>query len=285
MDKQNDMAQFRYLEEATISLKRAGYGTGQIEDRHLSVSWNDCYLCRISDKGSVLYRQQNVDANGAQAELQNVIDIAKTTSEYMAMMERAPQLKARDLEGDYRVLADFNGIVLAGHPTCYGVRFITWEWDWNSEGVHTGNYFYEHYEEAKRDFATRSGLVQKDALLRRSSSQKSMCAVSAKSRSCDAIRHRLRRGVCNGPYRSVQGKYTRFYERQAKKRGTMKCSSLRLSEMQVNNAFLCLYYKLMNQGLPTLIIFIFPSQIPICLPHHSTPPKMCKAKFYTERRS
>ena len=26
-------------------------------------------------------------------------------------------------------------------------------------------------------------------------------------------------------------------------------------------------------------------QLPICLPHHSTPPKMCKAKFYTERRS
>ena len=164
MDKQNDMAQLRYLEEIAISLKRAGYDIGQIEDRHLPVSWNGSYLCRISGKGSVLYRQQNVDANGAQAELQNVIDIAKTTSEYMAMMERAPQLKARDLEGDYRVLADFNGIVLAGHPTSYGVRFITWEWDWNREGVHTGNYFYEHYEEAKRDFATRSGLVQKDAL-------------------------------------------------------------------------------------------------------------------------
>ena len=164
MEKQNDMAQLRYLEEIAISLKRAGYDTGQIEDRHLPVSWNGSYLCRISGKGSVLYRQQNVDANGAQAELQNVIDIAKTTSEYMAMMERAPQLKARDLEGDYRVLADFNGIVLAGHPTSYGVRFITWEWDWNREGVHTGNYFYEHYEEAKRDFATRSGLVQKDAL-------------------------------------------------------------------------------------------------------------------------
>lgn len=164
MDKQNDMAQLRYLEEVAISLKRAGYDTGQIEDRHLPVSWNGSYLCRISGKGSVLYRQQNVDANGAQVELQNVIDIAKTTSEYMAMMERAPQLKARDLEGDYRVLADFNGIVLAGHPTSYGVRFNTWEWDWNREGVHSGNYFYEHYQEAKQDFATRSGLVQKDAL-------------------------------------------------------------------------------------------------------------------------
>ena len=101
MDKQNDMAQLRYLEEMAFSLKRAGFETGRIEDHHLPVNWNGSYLCRISGKGSVLYRQQNVDANGAQAELQNVIDVAKTTSEYMAMMERAPQLKARDLEGDY----------------------------------------------------------------------------------------------------------------------------------------------------------------------------------------
>ena len=110
MDKQNDMAQLRYLEEMAFSLKRAGFETGRIEDHHLPVNWNGSYLCRISGKGSVLYRQQNVDANGAQAELQNVIDIAKTTSEYMAMMERAPQLKVRDLEGDYlaKRLASFD---------------------------------------------------------------------------------------------------------------------------------------------------------------------------------
>ena len=77
MDKQNDMAQLRYLEEIAISLKRAGFDTGRIEDRHLPVSWNGSYLCRISGKGSVLYRQQNVDSNSAQAELQNVIDMWK----------------------------------------------------------------------------------------------------------------------------------------------------------------------------------------------------------------
>ena len=44
MDKQNDMAQLRYLEEAAISLKRAGYDIGRIEDRHLPVSWNGGYL-------------------------------------------------------------------------------------------------------------------------------------------------------------------------------------------------------------------------------------------------
>ena len=48
MDKQNDMAQLRYLEEMAISLKRAGFETGRIEDHHLPVNWNGSYLCRIS---------------------------------------------------------------------------------------------------------------------------------------------------------------------------------------------------------------------------------------------
>ena len=79
MDKQNYMAQLRYLEEMAISLKRASFETGRIEDHHLPVNWNGGYLCRISGRGSVLYRQQDVDANRAQMELQNVIDIARIT--------------------------------------------------------------------------------------------------------------------------------------------------------------------------------------------------------------
>ena len=47
MDKQNDMAQLRYLEEIAISLKRAGFDTERIEDHHLPVTWNGSYLCRI----------------------------------------------------------------------------------------------------------------------------------------------------------------------------------------------------------------------------------------------
>ena len=41
---------------------------------------------------------------------------------------------------------------------------MTWEWDFDREGVHHGHYFQDDYEAAKRDFTVRSGLVQKDAL-------------------------------------------------------------------------------------------------------------------------
>ena len=164
MNDQTNMAQLRYLEELKISLVHADFEPERIEDQHLPVRWENHYLCRVSGRGSVLYRQENVDGIGAQDALQAVIDTARMTSEYMAILEYAPQLKATDLTGDYRILADFGDAVLAGHPTERGVQFVTWEWDFDRKGVHHGHYFQEDYDAAKRDFTVRGGLIQKDAL-------------------------------------------------------------------------------------------------------------------------
>lgn len=164
MNDQNETAQLRYLEETAIRLRQNGFTVDPIEDHHLPVCWEKGRLCRVSGKGSVLYRQECVDVPGAQDALQAVIDTAKMTSEYMAILEIAPRLNASGLDGDYRVLADFGSAVLAGHPTERGVQFVTWEWDFDREGVHHGHYFQQDYDAAKRDFTLRSGLVQKDAL-------------------------------------------------------------------------------------------------------------------------
>ena len=164
MNDQNETAQLRFLEETATRLRQNGFTVEPIEDHHLPVCWEKGRLCRITGKGSVLYRQENVDSIRAQDALQVVIDTAKMTLEYMAILEYAPQLKATDLTGDYRILADFGDAVLAGHPTERGVQFVTWEWDFDREGVHHGHYFQDDYEAAKRDFTVRGGLVQKGAL-------------------------------------------------------------------------------------------------------------------------
>ena len=164
MNHQNEPAQLRFLEETANQLRQNGFTVEPIEDHHLPVSVEKGRLCRISGKGSVLYRQENVDSIRAQDALQSVIDTAQMTSEYMAILETAPRLKASGLDGDYRVLADFGDAVLAAHPTERGVQFVTWEWDFDRKGVHHGHYFQDDYEAAKRDFTVRSGLVQKDAL-------------------------------------------------------------------------------------------------------------------------
>ena len=79
-------------------------------------------------------------------------------------METAPQPEASGLEGDYRILADFNGTVLAGSHSKYGVQFVTWDWDYGRTGVTHGHYFMENYDGAKQDFVTRSGLIHKEQL-------------------------------------------------------------------------------------------------------------------------
>ena len=164
MNHQNEPAQLRFLEETANQLRQNGFTVEPIEDHHLPVSIEKGRLCRISGKGSVLYRQENVDNIRAQDALQTVIDTVKMTSEYMAILETAPRLKASGLHGDYRVLADFGDAGLAAHPTERGVQFVTWEWDFDRKGVHHGHYFQDDYDAAKRDFTVRGGPVPKDAL-------------------------------------------------------------------------------------------------------------------------
>ena len=64
----------------------------------------------------------------------------------------------------------------------------------------------------------------------------------------DILRKRLRCGICGGPFRSIYGRNTHSYECQAKNRGSKKCTSLRASETQLQQAFLRLYFKLKRHG-------------------------------------
>ena len=97
-----------------------------------------------------------------------VTDIARTTAEYMSHLEAAPHLTANGLEGDYRLLADFNGVVLAGHPTQYGAQFVTWERSPDQTSLGHGHYYgpnagVDSYTATKQDFAVRSDLIPRSA--------------------------------------------------------------------------------------------------------------------------
>jgi len=164
MNNSNTGQQLRYLEEISISLHRVGFETKSLEDCERSILWNNAPLCRITGRGSVFYRREDVDTPQAEDALFRVEDIAAKTLEYMTTMESAPQLKASGLDGDYRILADFGGTVLAGTPSKHGVQFVTWNWDYDRTGVVHGHYFMENYDAAKQDFATRSGLIQTEQL-------------------------------------------------------------------------------------------------------------------------
>ena len=158
-----------YSKELAINLRHEGFTVGPERDGLLPVELDGRHLCFAAGDGRVRYREEDIANDSRHAALDRATAVVRATSEYMSQMAAAPQLTASGLEGDYRVLADFNGIVLAGHPTRYGCQFVTWERVQNRTALHQGDYYgpgagADCYASAKRDFAVRSGLVPGDAI-------------------------------------------------------------------------------------------------------------------------
>ena len=117
----------RYFQELTLNLQHEGFAVKpKTEEGLLPVELDGQRLCLALDSGAVRYWREGAADKHRSAALDRAISITQTTTEYMGQMEAAPQLTASGLAGDYRLLADFNGVVLAGHPTQYGVQFVTW---------------------------------------------------------------------------------------------------------------------------------------------------------------
>ena len=160
----------RYFQELTLNLRHEGFVVKpETEEGLLPVELDGQRLCLALDTGAVRYWREDAADDHRSAALDKAISITKTTAEYMRQMETAPQLTASGLTGDYRLLADFNDVVLAGHPTRYGVQFATWERVRERTGLNAGNFYgppggVDSYTAAKRDFATRSGLIPHSAL-------------------------------------------------------------------------------------------------------------------------
>ena len=164
MEQNNLEKSAGFLSEIGIVLRRDGYDTSVPDNGLLPVSADGLPLCRISETGSVRYRDADIGSVEREDALHEVTQTAETVSEYMKLMDAAPLLKAQGLDETYRLLADFNGVVLAGHSSRLGVQFVTWDWDYDRTGVSQGHYMSNHYEAAKKDFAVRSGLVWKQQL-------------------------------------------------------------------------------------------------------------------------
>ena len=160
----------RYFQELSRNLRHEGLIVKpETEEGLLPVELDGQRLCLALDTGAVRYWKEDVADDYRSAALNRVTDITKITAEYMRQMEAAPQLTASGLTGDYRLLAEFNDTVLAGHPSKYGVQFVTWEWVQDHTALYQGNYYgpesgTDSYTAAKRNFAARSGLVPRSAL-------------------------------------------------------------------------------------------------------------------------
>ena len=115
------MTKETYFEELSYALRRRELLPRPVEeDGLLPVEWNGRILCRVTESGAVRYDPTWVDTSRAKAALAQVTEAAGTVMEYMTLLENAPPLKADGLADGYRVLAGFNGTVLAGTETRLG---------------------------------------------------------------------------------------------------------------------------------------------------------------------
>lgn len=127
--KQKLEAADRYFSEVAAALRREDFAVGDRHGEGLEVNLDDHSFCLVTENGGVRYRKENLDTADRVESMHQAARISRTTAEYMRMMEQAPPLKASGLEEDFKVLADFNDVVLAGHQTKYGVQFVTWDWE------------------------------------------------------------------------------------------------------------------------------------------------------------
>ena len=164
MCEENTSQKERFLQEVEQKLLRKELDARLLEDGLIRVKWNGQPLCSVDRDGIVRFRPADITGPEVDRQLRTVIQTAGHVKEYMRIFECAPALKAVGLEDTYKVLADFGDAVLAGQLGKKGARFVTWEWDFDRQGVHAGHYFMENYEAAKQDFAVRAGLVERQRL-------------------------------------------------------------------------------------------------------------------------
>ena len=164
MCEENTSQKERFLQEVEQKLLRKELDARLLENGLLHVSWNEKPLCSVDRDGIVRFRPADITGSEVDRQLRAVTQTAGQIKEYMQIFERAPALKVAGLEDTFKVLADFGDAVLAGRSCKTGAKFVTWEWDFDRQGVHAGHYFMENYEAAKQDFAVRAGLVERQRL-------------------------------------------------------------------------------------------------------------------------
>ena len=165
--KSTPKASTEYLEELRIQLRSQGFTVHCNESRDIDVEHDGSTLCRINDCGNLGYFAEKIV--GKELILDRIREMARSTREYMTLIEQAPPLEAEGLGEGYKLLAEFNGTVLAGHMTEYGAQFITWDWAYSRKSLWQGHYYGAGgdgggYRAAKQDFTVRSGLLASSAL-------------------------------------------------------------------------------------------------------------------------
>lgn len=148
----------KFLPEMARRLKQEGIDTGTVENGRLPVLLAGREVMAVTPDGAIFLRPETANNQTVIRTYNAVAGISAQVSEYTGAMASA----SVQLPDGFRLLTEFNGVVLAGQELKQdqGYKFVTWRRDRDGVGVNHGNYYHNDYAGAKHDFACRSGLVQ-----------------------------------------------------------------------------------------------------------------------------
>ncbi len=149
-----------FKQELSRRLGEDGYNFS-FENGEFAIVLSDGDVIKIREN-DVLYSSGDFSEVGKDA-FYALYHLNREVLDYCTAYEKAEPLIADGLSEKYRCLAEFGGTVLAAKHTEYGFEFVTWDRTYDGNSVRQGNY-YSDYAAAKENFATRSGLVNKEKL-------------------------------------------------------------------------------------------------------------------------
>ena len=154
----------KFFPELARRLRQEGIATGPVEKDRLPVLLEGREVMSVASGGTIFLRPETANDQPVIRAYDVVAGISAQVCEYTEAMASAPELTADGLHEDFRLLAAFNDVILAGQELGrgWGYKFVTWRRDGAGTGVAHGNYYHNDYAGAKMDFACRSGLVQEN---------------------------------------------------------------------------------------------------------------------------
>ena len=152
----------KFFPELARRLRQEGISIGPAGKDRLPVLLDGQSAMWVEPQGYTVIAAQFADNPEANRIYEIVRSLSSPVYEYTGAMAPAPVLEAVGLHEEFRLLAEYNGVVLAGQELeqNLGYQFVTWRRSYDHTAVTHGNYYYNDYEGAKLDFACRSGLVR-----------------------------------------------------------------------------------------------------------------------------
>ena len=152
----------KFFPELARRLRQEGVATGPAEKNCLPVLLDGQTVMWVEPQGGIVIAAKFADDPETSRVYETVRDLSAPVYEYTNAMASAPVLEAVGLHEEFRLLAEYDGVVLAGQELegDWGYKFATWRRSLDGAGLDHGNYYHNDYTGAKLDFAYRSGLVQ-----------------------------------------------------------------------------------------------------------------------------